>query len=75
MTKYGDEQIRKLSMAFSQIDFCQPKAHEVFRGLETILEKIVLDNATSREYWFFKLGRSSNLKKLEFNNIPPLQEA
>ena len=74
MTKYSDIQIRKLSIAFSQIDFSQPKAHDVFRNLEKTLENIVIDNATEREYLFFKLGRSANLKKLEFNNIPPLNK-
>ncbi len=70
--KYSDAQVRKLSIAFSQIDFSQPKAHEVFRSLEKILEKLVIDNAAEREYWFFKLGRSASIKEWEFNHIPPL---
>ena len=71
---YSDEQIKKLAMAFYYIDFSQPKAHEVFRCLEKTLEKIMVKNASWREYYFFKLGGSANIKKGEFDNIPPLSD-
>lgn len=69
---FTDEQIKKLSIAFQDIDFSQPKAHEVFRCMERALEKLMVHNATWREYYFFKLGRSANIKKWEFNHIAPL---
>lgn len=69
---YTDEQIKKLSIAFQDIDFSQPKAHEVFRCLERTLEKIMVLHATWREFYFFKLGRSANIKKWEYKHTPPL---
>ena len=75
MTKYSDAQIRKLTISFQEIDYSQPGAHEVFRDLARTLENFMtnLDSVTEREYWFFKLGRIANIKKWEFNNIPPVQ--
>jgi hypothetical protein len=73
MTQYTDAQIRELAIAYEDLDFSQPKAHEVFRTLEKTLEKVVIGYATSREYWFFKLGRSANLAKEKFDTIPPLR--
>jgi hypothetical protein len=48
MVEFTDEQIKKLSIAFQDLDFSQPKAHEVFRCLELTLEKVMVHKATWR---------------------------
>ena len=70
---YTDEQIQALTNAFLKLDFSQPNAHKVFHELEKPLETMVVKEATWREYYFFKLGRSATLAKSKFDTIPPLQ--
>lgn len=70
-----DVQLVALRKAFDDLDFTQPKAHEVFSELFVSLDGIVShpDDTVWREFFFFNLGCSYALANLKIKTIPPVQ--
>lgn len=69
-----DEQIKKLTQAFRDIDFTQPNAHIVYRYFQIVLSDFMTTPSftTDREYYFYKLGFAVALATQRFQTIPPI---
>jgi hypothetical protein len=73
MINLTDNQLRKLASAFACLDFSQPKAHEMYRMLESILEQVIITTKTTdREFRYYKLGEQTAFAQQKFSTIPPV---
>ncbi len=72
--EYPIEVIKGLTLAFAQIDFTQPCAHEVFRELSKIEEHIVTDTerVSNYQFAFYALGAEFTEVEKNYQTIPPV---